>query len=188
MVVKVHLHKEKQSFNLGKPTQQCLTELEEASCLLYGKAKCKSINKARLEKFEEAFQIKVNKKGEAKVKGIAEARIPMPLCVLLPHMRRAFREAYVQKMALFSTPAIPQPTECGYKWSSGKELEIEWVEGSAFPAFISKVDETEKTTDNSTRSGDEELSDDELGEEFHNESDDESEYSYDEFSSSSDEE
>ena len=115
MVVKVHLHKEKQSFNLCKPIQQCLTELEEASCLLYGKAKCKSINKARLEKFEEAFQIKVNKKGEAKVKGIAEARIPMPLCVLLPHMRRAHRKAYVQKMALLSTPFTPQSTECGYQ-------------------------------------------------------------------------
>ena len=59
---------------------------------------------------------------------------------------------------------------------------------SAFPAFISKVEETEKRTDNSTRSGDEDLSDDELGEEFHNELDDESEYSFDEFSSSSDEE
>ena len=42
------------------------------------------------------------------------------------------------------------------------------------------MEETEKTTDNATRSGDEELSDDELGEEFHNELDDESEYSFDE--------
>ena len=53
-----------------------------------------------LEKSKEAFQSKVDKEREAEVPGMAIARIPMSFIVLLPHMRRAFREAYVQKMAL----------------------------------------------------------------------------------------
>ena len=52
------------------------------------------------------------------------ARIPMSFIVLLPNMRRAFREAYVQKMALFSTSLNSQSTEYGYKMSNEKELEI----------------------------------------------------------------
>ena len=42
--------------------------LEAATIFLYGKAKYEFINKVRLEKFEEAFQIKVDEKGEAKCK------------------------------------------------------------------------------------------------------------------------
>ena len=64
--------------------------------------------------FKKAFQSKVNIKREAKVQGIAVARKPMPLCVLLPHMRRALRKANVQKMALLSTHVIPKSTECTF--------------------------------------------------------------------------
>ena len=65
--------------------------------------------------FKKAFQSKVDKKRKAKVQGVAVTRKPMPLCVLLPHMRRALKKAYVQKMALLSTPVIPQSTEFGYQ-------------------------------------------------------------------------
>ena len=95
--------------------------LKEATCPLYGKDKCESINKARLEMFKKAFQSKVDKKKEAKVQGMAVARKPMPLCALLPHMRGVLREAYVQKMALLGTPVIPQSTECRYSETSRDE-------------------------------------------------------------------
>ena len=48
----------------------------------------------------------------------------MSFIVFLPHIRRTFREAYVQKMALLSTPDNSQFAECGYKLSSEKELGI----------------------------------------------------------------
>ena len=41
--------------------------LEAATIFLYGKAKYEFINKVRLEKFEEAFQIKVDKKGKPRL-------------------------------------------------------------------------------------------------------------------------
>ena len=69
---------------------QCLTVLKEATCPLYRKGKCESINKARLEMFKKAFQSKVDKRGKEKVRRMAVARIPMPLFVLLPYMRRSF--------------------------------------------------------------------------------------------------
>ena len=68
--------------------------------------------------FKKYFQSKVDKKREAKVKGMAVARKPMPSCALLPHMRRALRKTYVRKMALLSTPVIPQSAECGYSETS----------------------------------------------------------------------
>ena len=64
----------------------------------------------------------MDKKGEAKVQGMAVTSIQMPSFVLLPHMRRTLRKTYTQKMALLSAPVIPQSTEYGYKLRSEKEL------------------------------------------------------------------
>lgn len=68
----------------------------------------------------------------------------MPFRVLLPHIRRAMREAYVQKMAVYPTLELPDPVECGYKLNQDNELEIRWVADAAFPAFIRQEEEPEK--------------------------------------------
>ena len=95
-------------------TKQNFVELEEATCRLYGSKDCSSINEARCNKYNEAFKLKVEKDGKPHIKGMDEARIPMCLRVLLPHIRRAGRETYIQKMALEPCPPLPDVTECGY--------------------------------------------------------------------------
>ena len=129
----------------GKPSEENFTDLDEAMCVLYGRPKCTSIDKARWEKFNEVFEMKVTKEGKPKVKGMAESRIPMPFRVLMPHIKRAMRDAYVQKMANHGTPSIPHPVECGYQLSSNNELKIQWVAGSPFPSFITREEQGSKS-------------------------------------------
>ena len=51
-------------------------ELEEATCILYGRPQYKSIEQARFQKFNEVFWLQLTKDGKLTVKGRDEARIP----------------------------------------------------------------------------------------------------------------
>ena len=88
-----------------------------------------------------------------------EAGMPMCFRVLLPHMKRAAREAYVQKMALEPCPFLPDVIECGYNIDSDGELKIRWVSNSAYPSFVTV--EEDKQEDDDKQSDDGKQTDDE---------------------------